>query len=455
MSLVLCTQALTETFAHLKISSVPTRTKRPISKGKAFDLSFVRQYLEEFLSTLNRSGEIDPSEVPVWWARPETTIRLSAEEAIQHRRILKETQQKFAPLDDLSEKALDSALKDAIFTVVGTAEPDEQEAAARVNRAVANLRAFLEAEPQAYECWIEIEGVNADTLPSGFGRTTFCVLEPLHISLLKDIVRTKHTIQIDEKLQDIRARQSEDLQGRTVAIQCVKARDSAAALTLAVRELQQTLDCLNFVAKMIPYNRAHLRIARGSSVSQSSARPAIAMDGSYRIAPKSRIPWTFSFKDMSNVSEPVASLVRRIDELLGQDERSPVDELLVRAVVWSGKAAGSESIEDKFLYSVIALESILLPDGSGELNFRLSQLVARILSDDVGSRLKVAQDVKRLYRLRSKLVHDGNFEVTEDDQNMAVTISIETIARLLMDDTVRHLRNRKELQDHFDILMLS
>ena len=434
---------------------MPTRHKRSKSRGKAFDLSFVRQYLKEFLSTLNRSGDFDPSEVPVWWARPETSIRLSAEEAIQYHRLVKEAQRKFAPLDDLSEKALDSALKDAIFTVVGTAEPDEIQAADRVDRAIDDLRVFLMAEPQSFECWIEVEGVDADTLPAGFGRTTFCVLNPLHIDLLKDIVQTKHTVQVDEKLQDIRDRQAEDLLGRTVAIQCVKARDSSAALALAVRDVQQTLDCLNFVAELIPYNRAHLRIARGRSVSQASTRLTIAMDGSYLSAPKSPIPWTFSFKNMSNVSEPAASLFRRIDDLLGQDERSEVDELLVRAVEWSGKAAGSESIEDKFLYSVIALESILLPDGSGELNFRLSLLIARILGDDVTTRLKVAEDVKRLYRLRSKLVHDGNFEVTEDDQNVAVTISIETVARLLMDDTVRQLTTRKQLEEHFRLMTLS
>ncbi len=422
-----------------------TKAKRSNARNQSFDLSFIRRYLEEFLSTLNRGGNFDPSEVPVWWARPDTSLRLSNEEAMQYSRLLKVAQQKLAPLGDLSEKALDSALKDAIFTVVGTAEPDEKEAADRVDRAIDDLRVFLAAEPQSFECWIEIEGVDADTLPAGFGRTTFCVLDPLHIDLLKDIVQTKHTAQVDEKLKDIRDRQGEDLLGRTVAIQRVKARDSSAALALAARDVQQTLDCLNFVAELIPYNRAHLRTARGRSVSQATTRLTIANSGSYSIAPELPIPWTFSFEKMRNVSEPANGLIGRIDDLLSRHERNQVEDLSIRAVEWSGKAAESDSIEVKFLYSVIALESILLPDGGGELGFRISQLVARILSDDIGTRLKIVRDVKGLYALRSKLVHDGNVQVTEDDQNMAVTVSIETIARLLLDATVRQLTTRKQL----------
>ena len=422
---------------------------------QSFDLSFIRRYLDEFRSTLNRGGNFDPTEVPVRWAGPDTSLRLSNEEAMQYSRLLKDSQLKLSPLGDLSERALDSALKDAIFTVVGASEPDEKEAADRVDRAIDDLRVFLMAEPQSFECWIEVEGVDADTLPAGFGRTTFCVLDPLHIDLLKDIVQTKHTVQVDEKLQDIRDRQAEDLLGRTVAIQCVNARDSSAALALATRDVQQTLDCLNFVAELIPYNRAHLRIARGRSVSQASTRLTIANSGSYSIAPELPIPWTFSFEKMRNVDESANGLIGRIDDLLSRHERDQVEELSIRAVEWSGKAAESDSIEVKFLYSVIALESILLPDGNSELGFRLSQLVARILSDDVGARLKTAQDVKQLYGLRSKLVHGGNVGVTEDDQNLAVTISIETIVRMLMDHTVRQLTTRKQLEEHFRLLTLS
>ena len=233
-----------------------TKAKRSKTKKQSFDLSFIRRYLDEFLSTLNRGGNFDPTEVPVWWAGPDTSLRFSNEEAMQYSRLLKDSQLKLSPLGDLSERALNSALKDAIFTVVGASEPDEKEAADRVDRAIDDLRVFLMAEPQSFECWIEIEGVDADTLPAGFGRTTFCVLDPLHIDLLKDIVQTKHTVQVDQKLQDIRDRQAEDLLGRTVAIQCVNARDSSAALALAARDVQQTLDCLNFVAELIPYNRA-------------------------------------------------------------------------------------------------------------------------------------------------------------------------------------------------------
>ena len=426
----------------------------PKRKRGSLDLTFIRKYLENFLSGVVRRGDHVPSDLPVWWARSETSLRLSNDEAIQYRRLLKEARRRLAPQDDLSEKALDSALKDAIFTAVGTSSPDKDESESRLNAAITNLRSFLEAEPQPYECWVEIEGTEVDTLPAGFGRTTICVVGQLQVDLLKDIVRTKHKVQVSDRLKLIDDHQSAQLLGRVIAIHCVIARDAGAALVLAERDVQRTLDCLNFVAELIPYNRAHLRLARGRTVGDSGAQLSIAKDGSYTTDSAARAPWTYSFDRLREVDEPGVGVIRRIDELLAEPTPNQVEDSLIRAVRWSGRAAESESFEDKFLFSIVALESLLLPDSSGELSFRLSLLVARILGRDFASRQQIAGDVKRLYLLRSKLVHDGTFEVTEDDQDLAVTFAIETIARLLTDEGVRKLTKRQQLQEHFNQLIL-
>ena len=426
----------------------------PKRKRGSLDLTFIREYLEEFLPGVVRRGDSEPSELPVWWARPETSLRLSNDEAIQYRRLLKKAQKKLAPQGDLSEKALDSALKDAIFTVVGTATVDKDQCESRLKTAIADLRSFLEAEPQPYECWIEIEGPEVDTLPAGFGQTTICVVGPLHIDLLKDIVRTKHKVQVSDKLKLISDHQSAQLLGRVVAIQCVYARDAGAALILAEHDVQRTLDCLNFVAELIPYNRAHLRLARGRTAGDSGAQLSIAKDGSYTTDSAARIPWELSFERLRDVDGPAAGVIRRIDDLLMEHAPNEVGDSLLRAVRWAGRSTEAESVEDKFLFAVVALESLLLPDSSGELGFRLSLLVARLLGRDTVSRLQVASDVKRLYGLRSTLVHNGRFEGTEDDQDLVVTIAIETIARLLTDERIRKLTMRQQLQKHFNQLIL-
>ncbi|MYB21687.1 MAG: hypothetical protein F4Y29_04045 [Chloroflexi bacterium] len=426
----------------------------PKRKKGSRDLTFIREYLEEFLSGIVRGSDAMSADLPVLWIRRERYLRLSHDEAIRFRRLLRDAQRKLTPLDDLSEKALDSALKDAIFAVVDTTAPEEAEHEGRLDAAIADLRSFLEAEPQSYECWIEITGPEIHSLPAGFGRTTFCVVGPLHIDLLRDIVRTKHQVQVSEKLENLDERESAQLLGRVIAIQCVEARDAGAARSLAERDVQQTLDCLNFVGELIPYNRGHLRMAPGRTAGGSGAQVSIAKDGSYTTDSAARHPWTYSFDKLREVAGPGADVIRRIDELLAQHAPNEVENSLIRAVRWAGRAAESESFEDKFLFSVVALESLLLSGSDRELSFRLSLLVARTLGRDAVSRQKISRDVRRLYGLRSKLVHDGRFEVTEDDQDLAMTIAIETIAQLLTDENVQTFTTGQQLQEHFNRLIL-
>ena len=73
--------------------------------------------------------------------------------------------------------------------------------------------------------------------------------------------------------------------GHPVAIQRVKARDAEAALTLATRDVRTTIECLNFFADLIPYNRARLRIAIGQTGSGSSVQIASADDGIGQVQP--------------------------------------------------------------------------------------------------------------------------------------------------------------------------
>lgn len=64
--------------------------------------------------------------------------------------------------------------------------------------------------------------------------------------------------------------------------------------------------------------------------------------------------------------------------------------------------------EDRLVDLLIAAESLFLQDGEGELSYRLRQRVALLLGTGFDDRLKIAEDIKTAYSLRSKIVHgDG------------------------------------------------
>lgn len=422
----------------------------PKPRRSQMDLSFLRTYLEEFAANVNWEQDPDQNDYATFWSRKDNSLRLSQQETHEYRRLLKQSMERLAPNEDMSEKALDTALKDAIFSVVGDSAPDAEELKGRIVDALEEFRNRLQAEPEEFECWIPIAHADPKSLPVTFALTDFRAIDDTDIDRLKSIVRTKHTADIQGKLDHIERYLAPELLGAVVAIHRVPARDADAGLMLAERAVLESIECLNFFAEMMPYNRGTLSMARNGPPSGTVTSLTLASEGSFATEPKAKLPWTYSFDRHAELTPPAAKALVRVESLLTKKRRTKVDELLLRAVRWSGRSAAAETPEDTLLYSIIALESLLLPSGSGELSFRLSRLVARLLGKDQDTRFQLAKDVARLYDLRSKVVHDGRIEVTEGDKDQASALALEVIARIVNDEEVAQTTKLSDLQDVFD-----
>ena len=151
----------------------------------------------------------------------------------------------------------------------------------------------------------------------------------------------------------------------------------------------------------------------------------------------------------------IQKAVKRVRELLEKQSRNEVEELLLKAVRWSGRATVSERHEESFLLYAIALECIVLPgmDG-GELGYRLSQRVARLIGGDMRDREMLQKKTKELYGIRSKIVHSGFYEINEDDLNGMRTIAKTVVLRLLADAEVQGFASAKHLSNWYERQML-
>lgn len=422
----------------------------PKPRTSQIDLSFLRTYLEQFAASVIREREVAQYDYATFWSRQDNSLHLSQRETIEYRRLLTHSMERFAPNQDMSEQALDSALKDAIFTVVGDSAPDAAELQDRIDEALVTFRDRLQAEPEEFECWIPIAGADAKSLPVSFASTSFRVIDDTDIDRLRNIVRTKHSADVQGKLDHIERYLGPELVGTTVAIHRVRARDQDAGLMLAERAVLECIECLNFFAEMMPYNRGTLSVARNGPATGTVTSLTLASEGSFATEPKAKRPWTYSFARHADLTPSAAKALKRVEALLSQKRPTKIEDLLLRSVRWSGRSAAAETPEYTLLYAIIALESLLLPRGSGELSFRLSRLVARILGKDQYSRLQLAQDVVRLYDLRSKVVHDGRIEVTESDQVQASAFAVEVIARMVNDEEVAQATEFSDLQAILD-----
>ena len=142
-------------------------------------------------------------------------------------------------------------------------------------------------------------------------------------------------------------------------------RAAEVVVSLATRKLSITLECLNFFADVISYNRhprgpdgarrpTVLRI--GESGPATALQVALAAEGSFWENRQATKLSTFSLERVHGLPSLAGEAVKRVEELLAHEVRDPVNELLLRAVRWVGRATATESPEDQVLFSEIALE---------------------------------------------------------------------------------------------------
>ena len=323
----------------------------------------------------------------------------------------------------------------------------------RIRQAVEAFQAVIESPPQEYECWIEVEGLRTEPLPAQFGTTEFDLLGDREIARLTNLVRTKHTVDHAHKIDAI-GWMAGYIRSRPVAIERVYARDDEAAVSLAKRKISITLECLNFFADLIPYNRHRLGLDRtrlpttlriGRAETVIPLQLAVAADGSFWQRQEATNLKTFSIARIRELIGTVGEAVERVESLLSQEARSPSEELVLRVVRWVGRATAAESAEDKFLFSMIALECLTKPSTDRHSAQEMVSQIATIM-DGGGGRRSMEDELGRLYKVRSELVHDGSREISDSDCDWLYNIALNAALVVLASPAVRQAETLGDLE---------
>lgn len=111
----------------------------------------------------------------------------------------------------------------------------------------------------------------------------------------------------------------------------------------------------------------------------------------------------------------------------------------------------SSSYNGTLLLYTIALESLILSDGNAaELTYRLRVRVAHLLGQDTTSRREVFGLVKRLYEVRSKIVHTGRYQVTDADVSLVRQVTKAALIRICTGDEFQAMTDPTHLAQWFD-----
>jgi hypothetical protein len=141
--------------------------------------------------------------------------------------------------------------------------------------------------------------------------------------------------------------------------------------------------------------------------------------------------------------------------MLNKSQRNEIEERIISAMQWAGRATVEDRNEEAFLLYAIALESLIMERGpSAELNFRLIHRIAHLLGTDFESRKNIRERTKELYKIRSKIVHTGSFEVSDSDLQYMRLFTKECIARILTGKEFETFEQDQQLIDWFDDRLL-
>ena len=145
----------------------------------------------------------------------------------------------------------------------------------------------------------------------------------------------------------------------------------------------------------------------------------------------------------------------KITDLLTK-KRNGLEDRLISAIQWAGKATVEGKKEEAFLLYAISLESLVLLDNEKEeLTYRLRTRVAHLLGKDLENRKKISAKVRDLYEIRSKIVHSGWFQVTDADLSLMRLYSKGCILHILNDEPFSSMNSINSLVEWFNERILS
>ncbi len=412
--------------------------------------------VSEFIKSLGSVEEISSGkEYDLFFSlSDEGTLFLSGDESARYRESLKFLLDTVGD-EIISQKAIENLYQRAILTVLDIQERRKYKPFAhRLEAALKELRKSLTVSPSSFNVYYPVYGLASDGLPIKVGNVMFCTFDDKHLEQFVKLLSEYEGTE-DEKRKRIDfidiIKQSEII-SKPVSLIEMKVIDVEAAKISALKELALTLDIINFFSDLIPYQKGHIFLP-GDNERVKINVPVISQGPK----PNFTFGWEivgplmpFSLQQLLDTNKKRNLGFSKITDLLTK-KRNGLEDRLVSAIQWAGKATVEGKKEEAFLLYAISLESLVLLDNEKEeLTYRLRTRVAHLLGKDIENRKKISAKVRDLYKIRSKIVHSGWYQVTDADLSLMRLYSKGCILRILNDEPFSSMNSINSLVGWFN-----
>jgi len=138
----------------------------------------------------------------------------------------------------------------------------------------------------------------------------------------------------------------------------------------------------------------------------------------------------------------------KLSDIVGEDEGNLTGFQQVVAVAsgWIGQAAIADTLEDEFVKATIGLERLLICGDEETTTERIAMRLAHLIGEQPEHKRLLYTRVKRLYGVRSNIVHQGFVGVSEDEMDEMNGFVIEAfVGCLRLTETVKEHVELREL----------
>jgi hypothetical protein len=380
------------------------------------------------------------------------SLHLDYEESSYYNRCLRHLLEASIGDDELSQRSVENSLQESLLKALLTDE-DSNGDEFKIDIIIKELKQKLTVKLKKYRCHIPVNGIHEIGLPLTINGLKFTVFDDSLVDEFREAV-SRHTVQKEFKWENLQEDINQSFYGEIYSIVTVQAKDYGAAQLRAVDRTRQVLNILNFFSVLVPYNPDAWAYLPGDlnphnfqTLTLDEEDNASYLLSMTSIGPlqKLEIPRIFKSDEESSIG------FKYVLNLLDKSNQTKFDKALITAIQWAGRAVTAKTREESFLLYAIALESIILADNpDSELSYRLSLRIAYVLGSRKENRIEILKIAKRLYGLRSKLVHDGRYEITDLELGSMKSISISCIKRLCIDPIFQQMKSPKDFSDWLD-----
>lgn len=147
-------------------------------------------------------------------------------------------------------------------------------------------------------------------------------------------------------------------------------------------------------------------------------------------------------------SPPFAKLLQLIVK-----QNNQLEVHIVRCAEWTAQAMSDPNAASAFVKAAIALEVLFSATEKGVITpsimAQIAESCAFLLGDSPASATEMEREVKRLYGVRSAVVHSGKDSVERDDLNALIQICRNAVLVLLSSKELEDIESVVTLAEHF------